>query len=307
VIVRRRVCAAVAIGLLVAGCSAAPAAAPFRGLTPAPPGDYISGEVVTGKIYDVEGVLQNYSPDRVRLTSLRLIAPAGPGIRLLNIRAYLLSQTGGIGDVDEGNLAKNCPELYKPRPVTDVVVAPRSSSKWVIAVALIFRKPGKYHLGLLRIGYIAAGHAGWQRYYIRNLNLTAVPPQAAPPHLYQPTRCSKNVAPRVATYFLYNASLGFSRNPGGVLFASGDVGAGAVVRLGTSAGTSFTETVTGGTWRRTGKTVALCLHLIGGSPKAPGADTICGHGIPISGAPVRVTDDHGRVALIRVSWIPGAP
>lgn len=150
----RSVVAASAVGLLAVGC-AGPGGqdnAPFRGTRPAPAGNFVSGEVVIGGIYDIGGVLQNYSSARVRLTSLRLISPAGPGIRVLNVRAYLISQLGAVGVIDEGNLPKDCPERYKPHPVTDVAVAPRSFSRWEIVIAVVFRKPGKYHFGLLRLG-----------------------------------------------------------------------------------------------------------------------------------------------------------
>jgi hypothetical protein len=90
-------------------------AAAFCGTHPAPAGTVIRGKVVTGKIYDIEGVLNDYSTARVRLTSLRLASVGGPGIRVVNGRTYLLSQAGGVGDIDEGDLPKICPELYKQR------------------------------------------------------------------------------------------------------------------------------------------------------------------------------------------------
>jgi hypothetical protein len=90
-------------------------AAAFCGTHPAPAGTVIRGKVVTGKIYDIEGVLNDYSTARVRLTSLR------PGVSRRprhprGERANLPAQPGRRRrDIDEGDLPKICPELYKQR------------------------------------------------------------------------------------------------------------------------------------------------------------------------------------------------
>jgi len=144
---------------------------------------------VIGGIYDIEQPgMHNYSAGSVRITSVQLLRPRDVGIRILNVTAYPLSQVGPTAYVDEGDLPKTCPEHFKPHPLTDVVVAPRSDSSWDVVIALTFDRPGTYTFGLLRIGYVSAGSRGWQDYYLENLHMTAVPGRSHP-HLYQPDVC----------------------------------------------------------------------------------------------------------------------
>lgn len=303
---------AVAVALLAGGCSAGPGQGlgPFDGSSPPPAGDYSGGTVVTGKIYDIGGVLHNYSANRVRLTSVRLVSPAGPGVRVLSVRAYLISDIGGVDDLDEGDLPKICPELFRPHPVTDMVVAPRSTAAMEVIIALIFRKPGRYHFGRLRIGFIANGTPGWQLSYIQNVNATAISSRSAPPGLYNPTRCSGYVAPSVAILDAYSNGHGGWNNggAGGFLYANHNVGVGGPpFWLGLPGGRYVKEKIVSGTWRHSDGTVSLCLQLAGASPGAPATDRICARGVPIHGTPVKVTDAHGYATLIRVTWIPAGP
>ena len=149
---------------------------------------YSKGTVVTNHIYDVEILnLHNYGSRSVRLISVRMIRPAG-GISVVNVRAYLLSQTEGGAAIDEGDLAKGCPEFYKPHPVTDVAVAQHADSKWVIVIAFKFERSGRYHFGTARIGYQTAGQPGWQYFGLPDIRVSTVPIKSNP-RLYGPLRC----------------------------------------------------------------------------------------------------------------------
>lgn len=84
--------AAASAAILLAGCSAAPAShAVFGGTRGGDPGDFISGIVLAGQHY-IYGImipdLHNYTSRSVRLTSVRLISPHRPAIRVLSVTAY---------------------------------------------------------------------------------------------------------------------------------------------------------------------------------------------------------------------------
>lgn len=186
-----RAAAVTAALIFGAGCSGGPGSAgsPFGGTRAAPPGDHIAGDVVIGGIYDIEMLgMHNYSASPVRVTSVRLVSPGNPAVRVLSIRAYSLDQVGPTPDIDEGDLPKTCPQSYSPHPVTDVGVAPRKDSKWIIVIALKFTKPGRYDFGKVRIGFAEPGRTGSQSYYLENMFFRAVPARTHP-HLYNTSNC----------------------------------------------------------------------------------------------------------------------
>jgi hypothetical protein len=161
-------------------------ASPPRG---APPGDFISGMVITNAIYDIMVPdLHNYTSHSVRVTSIRLVSPHSPAIRVLNVTAYPYSRVRGTAIVDEGNLGKDCPEFYAPHPVTDVVIPPHSTTKYYIEITLILLKPGKYNFGRARISYVTDGRHSSQTYYLENIHLKTFP-RHTNPHLYSPDDC----------------------------------------------------------------------------------------------------------------------
>jgi len=184
--------AAIIAAPALAGCSASYAQGTGPFTLPCKPaecdGSYVKGPVVLNRIYDIEIVnLHNYGSKPVRLESVQLTRPA-EGIRVISIRAYLRSQAGGGSAIDEGNLAKACPEFYKPHPLTDVTVPKHADSRWVVIIALVFERPGLYKFGTVKIGYDIAGQQGWQYFSLPDVRARTVPIKTHP-HLYRPTRC----------------------------------------------------------------------------------------------------------------------
>jgi hypothetical protein len=149
----------------------------------------MKSEAVTHRIYDVEiPNLHNYSRQPVRLTSVQIISPAA-GLRALNVRAYVYPQSQATGNFDEGDLAKVCPQYYKPRPVTDLVVQPGKDSRWLVIIEIVFERPGHYHFGLAKLSYVTGGRRAWQYFPLPDLRIKAVPVKTAP-QLYIPDTCS---------------------------------------------------------------------------------------------------------------------
>jgi len=88
-----------------------------------------------------------------------MISLSGPGIGHVTLRALAPSQAqGGTFAYFQGDLAK-CPKRrgYKVRPVTRIVEPPYGVSDWRLLVSLVFTKPGRYHLYLLKVDYIEDG------------------------------------------------------------------------------------------------------------------------------------------------------
>ncbi len=165
----------------------------------------------------------------------------------------------------------------------------------MIAIALGFRTPGKYHLGRQRIGHVRAGKAGWQDFYIRTLNLTAAPQRAAAPHLYSPSRCAKYMAPSVASYFVHNVGQG------------GYGATGTLDSNGTSAlplQQSGSERSMGGISRSrlpgaAGGAVGIPCRSVGASPRAQATDRICAG--PVARGSQRPDDTGPGPASVRPS------
>jgi hypothetical protein len=180
--------AAVAAMLLASGCSASPGPV-FGGTRPASAGDFISGMVITHAIYDIMVPdLHNHTSHSVQVTSIRLVSPDRPAVRVLNVTAYPYSRIFGTAFVDEGNLGKDCPHMYVPHPVSDVVIPPHSDTSYYIEITLMLLKPGKYNFGRARISYVTDGRHGSETYYLENIHLRTVP-RRTNPHLYDPTNC----------------------------------------------------------------------------------------------------------------------
>lgn len=110
-------------------------------------------------------------------------------MRLMNIRAYPVKQVG-LGEIvgAQGDLARICPQDYKPRQMTDVTVAPHADSNWIIIMEVVFQRAGKYRFGWARIGYVSGGHRGWQDYYVGDIRITALS-RSKNPELVGPETC----------------------------------------------------------------------------------------------------------------------
>jgi hypothetical protein len=165
--------------LLTAGCSSSQGPGNVFGTAgPAQPGQsggFTDGEAPTGVIINFSiNMLHNFSGTSVTLRSAHLTSPSGPGIRVSSIRAYRFKDVG-VGQLfgAQGNLVKTCPAEFKPYPLADATLAPHADSNWMIMLAVVFRRPGKYHFGWMRINYLADGKLGWQNYYVGDVRITA--------------------------------------------------------------------------------------------------------------------------------------
>ncbi|HTZ93428.1 MAG TPA: hypothetical protein VMB74_13600 [Streptosporangiaceae bacterium] len=132
--------------------------------------------------------LANTSNTRVTIEAVKLISPAGPAIREVSYQAYTgreLEAPLGL----QGDLPKNCPEHFKPRPIRSLSYAARSSIRGEAVVSFVITKPGHYTMGTMRIDYTSGGHRYRQFYYLP-VKITALPAKANP-RLVQPTMCAR--------------------------------------------------------------------------------------------------------------------
>jgi hypothetical protein len=193
--VRRMAILMAAVLFLAAGCSTAAGAdgtgqnvfGTFGPARPGQEGAYTDAEVPTGILENFSiNPLHNYTSHTVRLRSARMIAPLGPGVQVVSIRAYPIRQVG-MGQLfgGQGDLAKDCPNYFQPHPLTDVKVRPHSGSKWIIILTVIFERPGKYRFGWAHLTFTTAGQRGWQTYFTGDMRITAIPP-SQDPRLIQP-------------------------------------------------------------------------------------------------------------------------
>jgi hypothetical protein len=81
-----------------------------------------------------------------------------------------------------GDLAK-CFD-YTVLPVTRIVEPPHGESDWRLLVSLVFTKPGRYPVYLLKVDYVEDGQRHWD--YVRaDISLRAISP-STDPRLLQP-------------------------------------------------------------------------------------------------------------------------
>jgi hypothetical protein len=145
----------------------------------------LSGEAPTGTIIDFAGDLYNSDGTSFRVLSVQMISPSGHGIDV-TIRGLAPSRgNGGTFAYFQGDLAK-CPKNldYKLLPVTRIVEPPHGVSDWRLLVSVVFTKPGRYHLYLLKVDYVEDGQRYWN--YVRaDIPVRAVSPKTDP-RLIQP-------------------------------------------------------------------------------------------------------------------------
>jgi hypothetical protein len=151
--------AAAAAAMMLAACSAPAGPDGTQGTAiQSHPYMDLPGEAPTGTIIDFAGLLGNSDGASFRVRSVRMISPSGPGIRV-TIRALAPSRdNGGTFAYFQGDLAK-CPKRadYKLRPVARIVEPPHGQSDWRLLVSVVFTKPGRYHLYLLKVDYVEDG------------------------------------------------------------------------------------------------------------------------------------------------------
>ena len=98
----------------------------------------------------------NLTGDHIRLRGAAFVSPP-PELRVLNVRAYDYRQTRETVMGQAGDLAKECPHLFKPKPISSYLTPPHGSSSWFVVIAFTISKPGRYILegvdALVRDGY----------------------------------------------------------------------------------------------------------------------------------------------------------
>jgi hypothetical protein len=179
--------AAAAMLVAVAGCSApAGPGGPEGTAFQSHPYVQISGAAATGRIEDIGDVLYNSDGASVRVLSIRLLSPSGPGIADVQIRALAPSlNTGGTFAFFQGNLAR-CPKRlgYGVVAVNRITEPPHGASDWRYLLSFVFTKPGRYHLYLLKVDYVEGGQRYWD--YVRADMVVQVVSPKTDPSLIQP-------------------------------------------------------------------------------------------------------------------------
>jgi len=151
----------------------------------------ISGIVPSGVVVNFSlPPMHNQTANRVQILKAQLISPPRSVIHVLSVRAYLAQQTGlGWFNGYQGDLPKNCPEHFKPHPLTDAITRGHSSSNWLVVISLVIPRAGRLHLGTAKITYRSGGHVKWQYYYL-NVALKAASPKTDPQYV-ETYRCSR--------------------------------------------------------------------------------------------------------------------
>lgn len=123
--------------------------------------------------------LPNHTAYPIRLREVTFAQPPAD-LHLLNVRAYNYQHTrqGIIGMV--GDLAKECPRVFIPRPIDSFVTPPRKSTQWFIVIAFTISRPGRYNLGRIKITYVFRGHTYWQYLRIGYTMTITNPPRPGP-------------------------------------------------------------------------------------------------------------------------------
>jgi hypothetical protein len=130
----------------------------------------------------------NLTGDPIRLRGAAFVSPP-PGLHVLNVRAYNYRQTRETVMGQSGDLAKECPRLFKPKPISSYLTPPHGSSSWFVVIAFTISKPDRYNLGRVRIDYTVAGHPGWQYIAIDTTVVVTNPPDPGPTPLPQSAVC----------------------------------------------------------------------------------------------------------------------
>lgn len=129
--------AAVLSALLTAGCSAQDGGQ--RAIFPTSAGYTTTMRTQTDEITDIGfEPFYNQTGKRIRLRSVTFASPPRE-LPVLNVRAYNYKQTKETVLGLSGDLAKECPQYFKPKPITSSVTPPRR-------VVLVVRRDRLHHL-----------------------------------------------------------------------------------------------------------------------------------------------------------------
>jgi hypothetical protein len=163
--------------LLAAACTATTGQ---RAVFPDATGTSSTMHMSTDEITDIGfEPFDNVSGDPIRLRSVSFVSPPD-ALRVLNVRAYDYKHTRDVPVGGAGDLAKECPHLYEPRPPGSYVTPPHGASSWFVVIAFTISEPGRYYLKQVRVGYTAGGHPGWQYIAIDTTMVIANPPDPGP-------------------------------------------------------------------------------------------------------------------------------
>jgi hypothetical protein len=121
----------------------------------------------------------NVTGDPIRLRSVSFVSPPD-ALRVLNVRAYNYKHTRDVPVGAAGDLAKECPDLFKPKPTNSYITPPHGASSWFVVIAFTISKPGRYYLKKVRVDYTAGGHPGWQYIAIDTTMVITNPPDPGP-------------------------------------------------------------------------------------------------------------------------------
>lgn len=157
--------AVVVAAVLAAGCGgqSGPDGPQHNVFEVAPPDGHFSGPAWIQRILDLGfPPLHNLSGSAVKIVSVSLVSP-GPHVRLLSAYAYRWAPSLAGQTVDAfGDLPKECPTWYVPRPLSAAVTRPHSDSPWSVMLVLRISRPGTYRIWKVKVVYEANGQRGWQ-------------------------------------------------------------------------------------------------------------------------------------------------
>jgi hypothetical protein len=175
----RSAAAGLLAGMLAAACASVPVTG-MRAVFPESTGMNSRTPTKTDEINDIGfEPFYNRSSDPIRLRSVTFVSPPAV-LHVLNVRAYNYKQTKDVPIGGAGDLAKECPHLFQPKPINSYVIPRRGASSWFVVIAFTISKPGRYYLRRVRIDYTAAGHHGWQYIDIDTTMIVTNPPDPGP-------------------------------------------------------------------------------------------------------------------------------
>lgn len=186
---RTRTLVAVLLPVLPAAACTATNAAGQRAVFPVSTGLTSTMPTQTDEITDIGfEPFYNRTGDPIRLRSVGFDLPPSE-LQVLNVRAYDYRRTKETVIGQSGDLARECPHLFKPKPINSYITPPRGASSWFVVIAFTISKPGRYYLKRVRIDYTAAGHRGWQYVDINTTMVITNPPKPGPTPLPSSAVC----------------------------------------------------------------------------------------------------------------------
>lgn len=124
--------------------------------------EHTSGPIRTDEILDIVTQFDNVTGMTIRLSGMSLARPFRD-VHVLGANVYNMLGAGGFPAVVLGDMARECPGEYVPRPVGSLVVRPKQYSPWFGVIAIRISRPGIYVINRIRLSYVMNRQArGWQ-------------------------------------------------------------------------------------------------------------------------------------------------